>query len=249
MQTGSKDLFSGHASDYAKYRPNYPASVFRELSKLSRGHECAWDVGTGNGQFASGLVHFFDRVIATDISQKQLAEAQAHPQIFYHLANDTDSKIASGTVDFITVAQAMHWFKHKEFFAEVKRVGKPGARLAVVSYSLCTVSQKVDALTNSFYSNDLGAFWEPERAMVDNSYSTVDFPFQEIEVPKFQIDMEWTGMQFANYLGTWSAVKKAEKTKPSIIHDFKETLFNIWDKEEKKAVAFPLSVRVFEIGA
>jgi ubiquinone/menaquinone biosynthesis C-methylase UbiE len=245
MDVGTKDLFSKHAAEYAKYRPTYPASLFRELSRLARGHECAWDVGTGNGQFASGLVHFFDRVIATDISEKQLAEAQAHPQIFYHLAKDSDSKIASGTVDFITVAQAMHWFQHKEFFREVKRVAKSDARLAVISYALCTVNPKIDVLTNSFYAKDLGEFWEPERKMVEDNYATVQFPFEEIEVPKFQMDVEWTANQYTNYLSTWSALKKAEKTKPTLLQDFKEKLFKVWDKEEKKKVVFPLSVRVF----
>ena len=65
MNAGFKDHFSGHATDYARYRPDYPAALYEFLAKTARRHEVAWDCGTGSGQAALGLAPYFDRVIAT----------------------------------------------------------------------------------------------------------------------------------------------------------------------------------------
>lgn len=242
-----KDLFSEQAKDYAKYRPRYPDDLFRYLSKSSLGHGTVWDVGTGNGQVAQGLTPFFDRIIATDISEKQLSEAEEHSQIFYATAPAHKVNIASETVDLVVAAQAMHWFDHQGFFAEVARVSTAGAKLAVVSYALCNITPEIDVLVNHFYSMDLGRFWDPERKMVENAYAEVRFPFKEIEAPSFQMTYDWSAKDFIGYLGTWSAVKKAEKSQPSILSEFAVKLFKIWPEEEKRKIVFPLSVRVFII--
>ena len=51
----TKDLFSGHAGDYMRYRPGYPEALFNEILALTSRHELAWDAGTGNGQVAVAL--------------------------------------------------------------------------------------------------------------------------------------------------------------------------------------------------
>jgi SAM-dependent methyltransferase len=60
-----KDHFSGHAGDYAKYRPDYPDELFAFLASLAPARDLAWDAGTGSGQAAHGLAaHFGDRIEA-----------------------------------------------------------------------------------------------------------------------------------------------------------------------------------------
>ena len=70
--TKFKDHFSGHAVEYAKFRPHYPDELFEYLALISPRHELAWDCATGNGQAAVGLARHFDSVIATDASAQQL---------------------------------------------------------------------------------------------------------------------------------------------------------------------------------
>ena len=53
--TTFKDHFSGHAADYAKFRPNYPPKLFDHLASISPKRELAWDCATGSGQAAVGL--------------------------------------------------------------------------------------------------------------------------------------------------------------------------------------------------
>jgi len=56
------------------------------------------------------LTFVFDRVIATDASEKQIANAEPHERVEYRVAPAETSRIESGTVDLIMVAQALHWF-------------------------------------------------------------------------------------------------------------------------------------------
>ena len=51
----SKDLFSGHASQYAAFRPTYPKELYDYLFSQLKNFETAWDAGTGNGQVARDL--------------------------------------------------------------------------------------------------------------------------------------------------------------------------------------------------
>jgi methylase of polypeptide subunit release factors len=73
-----KDHFSKQAADYAKFRPRYPHEMFEYLGSLAPRRQLAWDCGTGNGQAAVGLATMFDRVIATDASEKQISNAPSH---------------------------------------------------------------------------------------------------------------------------------------------------------------------------
>src|SRR5882672_2529390 len=78
-----EDHFSGHADAYVQYRPRYPEELFAWLASVSRKNALAWDAGTGNGQVAVALANHFERVIATDASAGQLAQAMPHKGVEY----------------------------------------------------------------------------------------------------------------------------------------------------------------------
>jgi hypothetical protein len=67
-----KDHFSRQATDYAKFRPQYPRALFDFVGANSPNNEVALDCATGNGQAAVGLAEFFQRVIALDASAEQI---------------------------------------------------------------------------------------------------------------------------------------------------------------------------------
>ena len=108
---GFKDHFSGHARSYAAARPVYPESLFACLATLCKQHELAWDCATGNGQAARSLTPYFDKVLATDASDEQIASAEPHPKIEFRVATAESSGFDADSVDLITVAQALHWFR------------------------------------------------------------------------------------------------------------------------------------------
>src|SRR5688500_15769579 len=105
-----KDYFSKQATDYKTFRPTYPEALYRFVVEQAPGRELAWDVGTGNGQAAVGIAPFFTRVVATDPSQKQIDHATRRENVYYLVTQAEKSPLNDGTVDLVTVAQAMHWF-------------------------------------------------------------------------------------------------------------------------------------------
>jgi SAM-dependent methyltransferase len=206
--SGFKDHFSGHAEDYARYRPDYPRALFEGLSSLVEPRRLAWDCGTGSGQVAVALAAHFERVVATDASAAQIAHAAPHPRVSYGVAPAEDSGLEADSVDLVAAAQSLHWFDLPRFYAEVRRVARPGAVLAAWCYPECTVSPDVDRVTSRLYHDVVGPFWPPERALVETGYATVPFPFAELPAPEVEMEARWDLARFAGYLRTWSAVRR-----------------------------------------
>lgn len=241
-----KDYFSTRSEDYAKHRPRYPASLFEYLASLTGGRERAWDCATGNGQAALGLVPYFAQVIATDASQSQLQSALPHEQISYRVAKAEQTDIEAGSVDLVTVAQALHWFDLNAFYAEVKRVLKPAGVLAAWSYNLLEISPAIDALVNEFYGETVGSYWPPERSLIEDGYRSIAFPFRELKPPPVEMEVRWNLQDFAGYLRTWSATKRfiaARGFDP--VTGLTDALLPIWgEPDAEKSVRWPLSFRV-----
>src|SRR5688500_6310732 len=129
--TVARDHFSAVAREYAAYRPRYPEALFDFLAERAPARELAWDCACGNGQATLDLAGRFDRVIATDSSAAQIAEAPSHPRIEWRVASGERSGIPGGVCDLVTVAQALHWLDIDAFFAEARRVSRPAGLIAV----------------------------------------------------------------------------------------------------------------------
>ena len=130
------------------------------------------------------LSQHFEKVFATDISQKQIDYAWQAPNIFYAIADEMNGGLADESVSLVTVAQAIHWFNFEKFYAEVNRVAKPGAMIAVWAYSRLKISDEIEEIITDHF-NMLGDYWDAERKYVDDKYVNIPFPFKEIETPQF----------------------------------------------------------------
>lgn len=239
------DHFSGHAADYAKARPTYPAELFAHLASIAPARDLAWDVGAGSGQSACALADHVARVVATDASAKQLAAARPHPRVTYLEARAERSPLGDATADLVTVAQALHWFDIDAFHAEVRRVVRPGAILAEWSYDLMTVVPEVDGVVRHLYRDVVGSYWPPERIHVEDGYAKLAFPFERVEVPEFAMELEWTLDQLTAYLGTWSSVRRfTEARGEDPVAGLSTELEAAWGSGARRVVRWPLSVRV-----
>ncbi|APU69888.1 class I SAM-dependent methyltransferase [Christiangramia flava] len=206
-----KDNFSGHSSDYAKFRPEYPAEVYTFLKENLSGSDCAWDCGTGNGQVASRLADFFNLVEATDISQPQLKNAIQKNAIHYSLQPAEKVNFPDAVFDLVICGQSVHWFDFAAFFSEATRCLKKGGLLALMGYGLIRGNQAFNQVMDHFYNNIIGPYWDPERRHLDNEYQDIPFPFEEIPAPKLDLSLKWDITHLLGYLRTWSAVKHYEK--------------------------------------
>lgn len=240
----SSDHFSGHAADYAKFRPGYPEALFDWLAGLPANRHRAWDCGCGNGQASRPLAERFDQVHATDLSARQIAEAPPHPRISYRAAPADQSGLPDASVDLITVAQALHWFDFDRFYAEARRVLKPGGVLAAWTYQLLRAEPALDVLLVDFYTRVIGSWWPPERKWVDEGYRTLPFPFTEIAAPAFEIRLQWQLEDLLAYLRTWTATRywmQAENCDPTL--PLGEALRPLWG-EGSKEIVWPIALRV-----
>ncbi len=241
-----KDHFSGHAAQYAQFRPHYPAALFEYLASLAPAHEYAWDCATGNGQAAFALTSHFQRVIATDASAEQIANTEPHDAVKYRVTPAEGSGLEDNSIDLVTVAQALHWFDIPAFFAEAHRVLKPNGVIAIWAYNLLKISPEIDRLVENFYTETTGPFWPPERVIVEAGYRSIAFPFAEIDAPPFRMEARWTLEQLLGYLRTWSATQKflaARGFNP--VNSLGQELRAVWDEAEKtRLVQWPLTLRV-----
>ncbi len=206
-----QDHFSGHAEGDARHRPGYPAALFTWLAQSAPARGWAWDCATGNGQAARGLAAHFSRVVATDGSRRQIAQARPHPRIRFGVALAEHAPLAEASMDLVTVAQALHWFQRPAFWNEARRVLRPGGVLAVWTYGLPAVCPAVDAVIRHLYGELLADFWPPERRLVEGGYRDIGFPFPELPAPAFRLAAHWTLAQLLGYLSTWSAVHRCRR--------------------------------------
>lgn len=206
-----KDNFSTRSSDYARSAQATRPRAFRFFVQNCRAFDTASRCPTGNGQIAAALTVRFRRVIGTDISQNQLANALQCPNVEYRLEPAESSSLPENSLDLITVGQAAHWFDFDRFYPEVRRVLRPGGLLALVGYHLLKVDEPTDEIIHHLYRSVLGNYWDAERRYVDAAYAQLPFPLTETAFPEMMMTYDWTRAHLLGYLGTWSAVQHFTK--------------------------------------
>jgi len=146
----------------------------------------------------------------------------------------------------VVAAQAAHWFDLPAFYGEARRVGKPGAVLALVTYGVIRADPNIDATVQHFYKHVVGPYWPPERRHVEEGYRSFAFPFDEWTAPPLAIEVQWTASDLIGYADTWSAVRGAEKALGRApIETFRRDLMQAWgDPHHHRTIRFPLSLRV-----
>ncbi len=242
-----KDYFSAQSKTYASFRPTYPDELYQFILQHVKNKGDAWDCATGNGQVAQYLAGHFASVHATDISVQQLQHAIKKNNIYYAVSPAEQTSFYDHQFDLITVAQALHWFDRDAFYQEVRRVSKPGGILAIWGYSFLKIDPVIDKLILEFYNGTVGPYWDNARRLVEDGYRSIEFPFDRLTSPEFEIKLQWTIDQLSGYLLSWSAtqkfmeVKGYDPVKPLIIEIRKR-----WSGKQKN-VSWPLFTLVGKV--
>jgi SAM-dependent methyltransferase len=244
-----KDLFSEQSEAYSKYRPGYPAELFEYILSFVNERKLAWDCATGNGQAATILANYFDKVFATDISTAQLENAKRKPNISYIKASAEQSFLEANAFDLITVAQAYHWFNWIKFYHEATRVGKPDAVVAVWTYNLIRSNDNaINTIIDHFYHDITGPYWDNARRHVEEGYDNIPFEFAPLPSKTFNIQLEYNRENLLGYLYTWSGVQAyIKQKKESPIPLISKELSRIWGPGETRVFNFPLNLKIGRI--
>lgn len=232
------DHFSSVSAAYAAFRPRYPDALFDFLAREAPGLDDAWDAGTGSGQAAVGLARHFRNVIATDASEAQIQHAIPNDRVTYRVATAEDSELEDASVDLVTAAQALHWFDRARFWTEARRVLRPRGLIAVWTYVMFEIAPPIDAVIHHFYRDIVGAYWPPERRVVEERYRTVEFPFTEFTAPALVIEQRVTLDDVAGYIRTWSATRAfIEHHRQDPVDDLVAELGRAWGPPQQARLA------------
>ncbi|HEY3122948.1 MAG TPA: class I SAM-dependent methyltransferase [Thermoanaerobaculia bacterium] len=244
--TSFADHFSGRARDYARYRPDYPRVLFEFLADLAPDGKTAWDCATGSGQAALGLAGRFDAVVATDASIHQISSAAQHHRVHYAVATAEEAPLADGSVALVAAAQALHWFDRERFWEEARRLLVPGGVIAVWSYHGFHITPEVEAVIHHYYKDIVGPYWPPERALVEQGYRTIEFPFEEETVPPLRLEKLWDLAALMGYLRTWSATQRYESdVGQDPLTLIREELLAVWGPPQRiRTFRWDLDLRV-----
>lgn len=249
--------FQTGGAEYAQFRPSYPESLGTLLATLVQKSQLtpklAVDVGCGSGQLTSLLAPHFGQVVGIDPSTSQLQHAQQHHNVRYQQGHAEQLDIADASADLVVAAQAAHWFNLDAFYAEVKRIAKPAALIALISYGVPFIYDAANSVFQQAYWQDVHRFWPPERQHVENAYSQLYFPFPRISlahIPGDQLSYQRCMhlSEFINYIKTWSAYQQALKQNQA--HCF-DALFSkleaVWHPSDAKQVVWPLTLKVGQV--
>ncbi len=132
MSKSPTSRFSDRVENYVRYRPGYPTEVLdllRVACGLQPSHIVA-DIASGTGVFTRLLLENGNSVFAVE-PNLEMREAGAHQlESFDRLVSVAgtaeETSLRSASVDFVTAAQAAHWFDLPRARAEFARILKPG---------------------------------------------------------------------------------------------------------------------------
>lgn len=129
--------FSDRVDAYVAARPGYPDGVVEALVErgLGAGSVVA-DLGAGTGIFTAMLLDAGATVHAVEpngpMREALAARFGEHPRLHVHDTPAEATRLAAGSVDLVTAAQAFHWFDVPAVRTECARILRPSGLVALV---------------------------------------------------------------------------------------------------------------------
>jgi len=131
MKMSPTARFSDRVENYVRYRPGYPPEVLdllRAECGLRPSHIIA-DIASGTGVFTRLLLENGNSVFAvepnTEMREAGVHELESFDRLVSVAGTAEETSLRSASVDFVTAAQAAHWFDLPRARAEIVRILRP----------------------------------------------------------------------------------------------------------------------------
>ncbi|HEX8733727.1 MAG TPA: class I SAM-dependent methyltransferase [Pyrinomonadaceae bacterium] len=132
------ERFTNRVANYVKYRPTYPKEVLRFLKdELNlQSDSIIADVGSGTGILTKIFLENGNTVYGVEPNAAMRAAAEDFLKDFpnFKSVDGTSERttLPERSIDFVTAAQAFHWFEPEKTRAEFKRILKPDAYVVLI---------------------------------------------------------------------------------------------------------------------
>jgi len=134
----NKEKFTSKVENYLKYRPTYPQEFIDYLVSevgLSRS-SVVTDIGAGTGILTKQLADKVRTIYAVEPNFNMRSACERYcdnAENFIAIDGSAeDTTLPNNSVDFITVAQAFHWFDREKTKIEFRRILKPYGQAILV---------------------------------------------------------------------------------------------------------------------
>ena len=235
----NEDIFCGIANTYDKYRPSYPQTLFKYLYSNIGLNEYATvaDIGSGTGIFSRDLLPICKQVYAVEPNDdmREIAETNlAHENKFISVhATAEATTLPAHCVDYITVAQAFHWFDRKLFKKECKRILKKQGKVILIwncRDEESEIVQKIDLISKKYCPSFSGSLCGMRGAKSIDDYN--DFFADNYEINLFSNPIIFTKERFLGLHQSASYCPNQKEDNYNYYMDELSDFFDLYCKNE-----------------
>lgn len=240
--------FDNKGKIYSKARPGYPDKLFAYLTEndyVGKDTVIA-DIGSGTGKFTQQIGRYSEKVFAVEpnddmrlIAEKNFADCG---NIVSVNGSAEDTTLPDKSVDFITVAQAFHWFDRKTFKAECRRILRKKGKVLLVWNDRDTDSNLIREnyeINRKFCPNFKGS----SNGIDFGKDSFADFFDGDFEVINFRNDLIYDKDAFiSRCLSSSYAPKQCDENYDPYVNELRE-LFEKYS--ENAVVPYPYITRCY----
>ncbi|MGD0760819.1 MAG: class I SAM-dependent methyltransferase [Candidatus Sulfotelmatobacter sp.] len=240
--------FSGRVENYIRYRPSYPPEVLNALQTecgLRSTHVIA-DIASGTGIWTRLLLKRGNPVFGVE-PNAEMREAGGRllaefPKFTSVAGTAEATTLADQSVDFVTAAQAAHWFDRARSRQEFARILQPGGWLVLMWNERLTDStpflRDYENLLLTFGTDYQDVRHERTTEVVNEFFDPA--PFQERAFPMFQ-EFDYAGLEGRLLSSSYVPGPGSPKHAPML--DALRTIFN--GHAGNNRVAFEYTTRVY----
>jgi SAM-dependent methyltransferase len=191
----AKQRFSNRVADYVRYRPSYPSALvdlLREECGLRPDHLVA-DVGSGTGILSRMFLENGNRVFGVEPNGEMRSAGEEYLSAFKNFSSVAGcaeaTTLPGASVDFVTVAQAFHWFEPAATRCEFLRILRSTGFVVIVwnerLFDTTPFLREYEALLHRF-ANDYAKVSEsyPRPAQIQDFFAANTF--LQKSFPNFQ---------------------------------------------------------------
>lgn len=199
----NENKFDGMGAIYAQYRPAYPNEFIDSLYNKIGFTEASViaDIGSGTGILTKQLLERGSRVYAVEPNADMREEAKQALSDFPGFVSVSGSAehttLPDKCVDFITSAQAFHWFDPVRFKAECARILVPGGNVVLAwntwdeKSALVAENERINETHCPDYDGFSGGILSKEKEGVFQRFFSGQY-----ETADFQNDLSYTEEEF-----------------------------------------------------